>query len=92
MSLLFRDTTVAVGKQKLLACRKSHRAFSGMVRSCMTSPRISSPLPAVRMKSELFASECCLRNAAWMHPRWCLACFSTVEVHVASWRRGKELV
>eukprot|EP00961_Rhodomonas_salina_P257816 3484372-Rhodomonas_salina.1 len=30
MPLLFRDTTMAVGKQKLLACRKSRRAFSGM--------------------------------------------------------------
>eukprot|EP00961_Rhodomonas_salina_P122806 1653989-Rhodomonas_salina.1 len=57
--LLFLETTVAVGKQKLRAWRKSRRAFkfSGMVLSlsCITSPSISRPLPQVRMKSELFA-------------------------------------
>eukprot|EP00961_Rhodomonas_salina_P242667 3277894-Rhodomonas_salina.2 len=54
-SLLLLETTVAVGKQKLSAWRKFHRVFSGMVLSCITSPRISLQLPSMRMKSELFA-------------------------------------
>eukprot|EP00961_Rhodomonas_salina_P179991 2429486-Rhodomonas_salina.2 len=91
--LLFLETTEAVGKQKLVAWRKSRRVSSGMVvLSCITSPRISRPLPSVRMKSELFASECWRRNAAWVRLRWFLACFSTVEVQVASWSRGEALV
>eukprot|EP00961_Rhodomonas_salina_P045056 605054-Rhodomonas_salina.1 len=49
MPLLFRETSVAVVKQRLLAWRKSRRAFkfSGMVlsRSCITSPRTFRLLP-----------------------------------------------
>eukprot|EP00961_Rhodomonas_salina_P013284 178508-Rhodomonas_salina.1 len=88
----FRETTVAVRKQKLRAraWRRSRIASSGSVGSARTRPSISLPLSSLSVKSVLRASEKFRSHSACFCPTNRLACLSTVGVQVATCRSGNE--